>query len=138
AAGDDRLTGTRYDWVGNPAAMEPADRRAFAELRRSGLKTARACHLDEDCTGNPHEIPLPRCTANPFCAEAGYIKLARDAGGHLHVTAREPEVKGPHGILATPLDQILEPREDYAAAYGLFQRLRVGSGDEPCNVRLGE
>src|SRR5207253_7865045 len=36
AAGDDRLTGTRYDWLRNPAAMEPADRKAFAELRQSG------------------------------------------------------------------------------------------------------
>src|SRR5262249_15648481 len=136
--GDARLTGTRYDWLRNPAAMEPADRRAFAELRRSGLKTARACHLDEDCTGNHHEIRLTRCTANHFCAEAGYIKLARDAGGHLHVTAREPEVKGPHGILATPLDQILERQEDYAAAEGVCQGRRGGSGDEPWNGRLGE
>ncbi len=47
AAGDDRLTGTRYDWLRNPAAMEPADRKAFAELRHSGLKTARAWALKE-------------------------------------------------------------------------------------------
>ena len=47
AAGDDRLTGTRYDWLRNPAAMEPADRKAFAELRQSGLKTARAWALKE-------------------------------------------------------------------------------------------
>ena len=47
AAGDDRLAGTRYDWLRNPAAMEPADRKAFAELRQSGLKTARAWALKE-------------------------------------------------------------------------------------------
>ena len=47
AAGDDRLTGTRYDWLRNPAAMEPKDRRKFAELRTSGLKTARAWALKE-------------------------------------------------------------------------------------------
>jgi transposase len=47
AAGDDRLTGTRYDWLRNPAAMEPADRKAFAQLRSSGLKTARAWALKE-------------------------------------------------------------------------------------------
>lgn len=47
AAGDDRLTGTRYDWLRNPAAMEAKDRKAFAELRRSGLKTARAWALKE-------------------------------------------------------------------------------------------
>ena len=41
------LTGTRYDWLRNPAAMEPADRKAFAELRQSGLKTARAWALKE-------------------------------------------------------------------------------------------
>src|SRR5262249_46807089 len=42
AAGDDRLTGTRYDWLRHPAAMEAKDRRGFALLRNSGLKTARA------------------------------------------------------------------------------------------------
>ena len=47
AAGDDRLTGTRYDWLRNPVAMEPKDRREFAELRKSGLQTARAWALKE-------------------------------------------------------------------------------------------
>lgn len=47
AAGDDRLAGTRYDWLRNPAAMEPKDRKEFAELRRSGLKTGRAWALKE-------------------------------------------------------------------------------------------
>ncbi len=47
AAGDDRLVGTRYDWLRHPAGMEPEDRRQFAELRNSGLKTARAWALKE-------------------------------------------------------------------------------------------
>lgn len=47
AAGDDRLAGTRYDWLRNPAAMEPEDRREFAALRNSELKTARAWALKE-------------------------------------------------------------------------------------------
>lgn len=47
AAGDDRLSGTRYDWLRHPAAMEPKDRREFAELKKSGLKTARAWALKE-------------------------------------------------------------------------------------------
>ena len=47
AAGDDRLTGTRYDWLRNPTSMEPRDRREFAELRNSELKTARAWALKE-------------------------------------------------------------------------------------------
>jgi transposase len=42
AAGDDRLAGTRYDWLRNPAAMEAKERLEFAVLRKSGLKTARA------------------------------------------------------------------------------------------------
>jgi transposase len=42
AQGDDRLTGTRYDWLWHPAAMEPEDRKEFAALRDSNLKTARA------------------------------------------------------------------------------------------------
>jgi transposase len=47
AAGDDRLAGTRYDWLRNPASMEQKDRKEFAELRSRGLKTARAWALKE-------------------------------------------------------------------------------------------
>jgi transposase len=47
AAGDDRLKGTRYDWLRHPAGMEPKDRREFAALRDSNLKTARAWALKE-------------------------------------------------------------------------------------------
>jgi transposase len=47
AEGDDRLTGTRYDWLRHPAKMEPEDRKAFAALRNSNLKTARAWALKE-------------------------------------------------------------------------------------------
>jgi transposase len=47
AAGDDRLVGTRYDWLRHPAAMDPGDRKTFAALRNSGLKTARAWALKE-------------------------------------------------------------------------------------------
>lgn len=49
AAGDDRLVGTRYDWLRNPAnaKMEPGDRKKFAVLRQSKLKTARAWALKE-------------------------------------------------------------------------------------------
>jgi len=47
ARGDDTLTGTRYDWLRNPAAMEPDERREFASLRNSSLATARAHALRE-------------------------------------------------------------------------------------------
>ena len=47
AAGDDRLAETRYDWLRHPASMEPKDRKEFAELRNSELKTARAWALKE-------------------------------------------------------------------------------------------
>ena len=47
AAGDDRLAGTRYAWLRNPAAMELNDRKDFAALRNSELKTARAWALKE-------------------------------------------------------------------------------------------
>lgn len=47
ASGDDRLTGTRYDWLRHPAKMNPADRREFATLKNSSLKTARAWALKE-------------------------------------------------------------------------------------------
>ena len=47
AQGDDRLVGTRYDWLRNPVRMDPQDRRAFLTLRNSELKTARAWALKE-------------------------------------------------------------------------------------------
>lgn len=51
AAGDDRLAGTRYDWLRHPARMEPGDRREFKALRDSNLKTARAWALKEAMLG---------------------------------------------------------------------------------------
>ncbi len=47
AEGDERLTGTKYDWLRNPASMDQKQRREFAELRRGELKTARAWALRE-------------------------------------------------------------------------------------------
>jgi transposase len=47
AEGDERLTGTKYDWLRNPASMEKQQRREFAELLRGELKTARAWALKE-------------------------------------------------------------------------------------------
>jgi transposase len=47
AEGDQRLTGTKYDWLRNPATMEEEQKREFAFLRQSELKTARAWALKE-------------------------------------------------------------------------------------------
>jgi transposase len=48
AEGDERLTGTKYDWLRNPGSMDDQQRREFAELRRGQLKTARAWALKEN------------------------------------------------------------------------------------------
>jgi transposase len=88
AAGDDRLQGTRYDWLRNPVAMEPKDRKEFAELRNSGLKTARAWALKETAMalyGYIYERPARkhfrwwynwavRSRLEPFVKVAGMIK----------------------------------------------------------------
>lgn len=47
ASGDDRLKGTKYDWLRNPVEMDAKDRRAFSKLRQSDLRTARAWALKE-------------------------------------------------------------------------------------------
>jgi transposase len=47
AQGDQRLVGTRYQWLTNPANLDPEHRRAFTTLRNSELKTARAWALKE-------------------------------------------------------------------------------------------
>jgi transposase len=45
--GDDRLVGTRYAWLVSPENKTPEQRRTFAELKSSTLKTARAWALKE-------------------------------------------------------------------------------------------
>ena len=47
AEGDDRLTGTKYQWLRNPTTIDEEDKRNFAQLRQSELKTARAWALKE-------------------------------------------------------------------------------------------
>ena len=47
AEGDERLTGTKYDWLRNPALMDSEQRREFNQLRQSDLKTSRAWALKE-------------------------------------------------------------------------------------------
>jgi hypothetical protein len=37
---DDRLTGTRYDWLRNPAKMEPEERRAFERDWHGGVRVS--------------------------------------------------------------------------------------------------
>jgi transposase len=46
-SGDDRLAGTRYDWLKNPTAMDAKEKREFSKLKYSELKTARAWALKE-------------------------------------------------------------------------------------------
>lgn len=45
--GDERLVGTKYQWLRNPDNMTDDQWREFGELRRSKLKTARAWALKE-------------------------------------------------------------------------------------------
>jgi transposase len=47
AAGDTRLTGTKYSWLRHPDRFKPEAWRAFAALRNSTLKVARAWALKE-------------------------------------------------------------------------------------------
>jgi transposase len=47
AVGDDRLVGTRYEWLRHPAHFSDQQWRAFAALRQSHLQTARAWALKE-------------------------------------------------------------------------------------------
>jgi transposase len=56
AEGDERLTGTKYDWLRNPAAMDAEQRREFAQLRQSELKTARAWALKETAMALYHYV----------------------------------------------------------------------------------
>jgi len=46
-SGDDRLVGTKYDWLTNPENFTTAAWREFGALRKSDLRTARAWALKE-------------------------------------------------------------------------------------------
>lgn len=88
AAGDDRLAGTRYDWLRNPVSMDAKDRLEFSHLRKSGLKTARAWALKETAMslyGYVYERPARkhfrwwynwaiRSRLKPFVEVAGMMK----------------------------------------------------------------
>lgn len=50
-AGREDLKGTKYDWLMNPDNMTRAQRKVFAELRDSTLKTARAWAIKELAMG---------------------------------------------------------------------------------------
>src|SRR4029078_8630565 len=82
-------------------------------------------HLDKHRSSDHHEICLAGCATNHLRTEARDIKLTCNAGGHLHVTTGQSEIEGPQGVLTPPCDQILQPRKDDAAAYGLFEWLVV-------------
>jgi transposase len=56
AQGDERLVGTRYAWLRNPTMIESQDRKAFAALRHSQLKTARAWALKETAMSLYHYV----------------------------------------------------------------------------------
>jgi len=45
AVGDDRLNGTRFQWLKNPKNMTRSQQQQFAQLRKGHLKTARAWAL---------------------------------------------------------------------------------------------
>jgi len=47
AVGDEQLKGTKYDWLKGRDKFDRAGWRAFCQLRRSNLKTARAWALKE-------------------------------------------------------------------------------------------
>ena len=57
AAGDDRLAGTRYDWLRNLAAMEPQNRKEFAELRTRGQRLKLQLISKEVRLGRPLTNP---------------------------------------------------------------------------------
>jgi transposase len=48
--GDERMKGTKYDWLRNPSNMSWHQRRSFSVLRDSSLKTARAWAMKDFAT----------------------------------------------------------------------------------------
>jgi Transposase len=79
AKGDERLVGTRYDWLRNPTTMDAQNRRSFARLRDSELKTARAWALKETAMLVPLHLRGPRAETLPVVAQLGG---AQPSGSH--------------------------------------------------------
>lgn len=52
--GDNRLVGTKYDWLRNPANFKREDWQEFQGLRQSRLQTARAWALSGMCYDSLH------------------------------------------------------------------------------------
>ena len=91
AAGDDRLAGTRYDWLRNPASIEPKDRKEFSDLRNSELKTARAGALKKTARALYERPEHPQEHAADGAENGAF------ANGHLalrHITFVGPRSSG--------------------------------------------
>src|SRR6185437_8505527 len=80
------------------------------------------CHLQEHRARDDDEIRLPRCRAQHLGAEAGDVELTGEGGRHLDVAAGEPEIERPEGVLLSPGDDVLKPREYQMALHRLLER----------------
>jgi transposase len=65
AAGDERLKGTKYDWLKGRDKFDLAEWRTFCQLRRSDLKTARAWALKEQAM-RLWDFTYPKAAKNHF------------------------------------------------------------------------
>jgi transposase len=65
AEGDDRLKGTKYDWLQGRDKFDLGEWREFCQLRRSNLKTARAWALKEQAM-KLWDFTYPKAARNHF------------------------------------------------------------------------
>jgi transposase len=65
AEGDDRLKGTKYDWLQSREKFDLGEWREFCTLRRSNLKTARAWALKEQAM-KLWDFSYPKAARNHF------------------------------------------------------------------------
>ena len=65
AEGDERLKGTKYDWLKGRNKFDLSDWREFCQLRRSNLKTSRAWALKEQAM-RLWDFSYPKAASNHF------------------------------------------------------------------------
>lgn len=61
--GDERLKGTKYDWLKSRDKFDPSQWREFCQLRRNHLRTSRAWALKEQAM-KLWDLPTPRQLAS--------------------------------------------------------------------------
>ena len=87
-------------------------------------------HLVRDASGDDHEIGLTRRTAHDFGAEARNVEARADHRHHFNGAAGQAKAHGPNGVFASPVDGLIDGRQDQVFAEGVDLGFFVDAREE--------